>query len=771
MSDICLMLHGSLQWGTRQVEEWHFLVEIYNATLDVVKKIPEMKLICQFGGQDAEWISKTHPEFIDKVKELMERGQVEIAVGGYSHNFQGATPAINQANLELSQKVCKDVFGVTSKGYWPAESMLNRGMPRALKKASFEYTMFDSLNVKEASELEFAINGKRFDLRGAFDETIPGLPQGRFENFKRRGEGAGILPYAMSPGAYDNNPSIVTERVSKVPLVIEISDWEHFTVVKNQKTQEIHMGTYKIGKKNEIDLNKIAAWEEILRLLLDQGHQFLTGTEAIKKHKSKKTLEILDGRDYTKNDLTRLVDACAWYNCLHTGLAGRTDPHRMTDEESYCYSYAGAKAIGMLQDLKNEGLITLDSESLEKSNKDVCISFCSAHRSGGSDFTVKQQVLDRINRVIETYQENIQENLTKDQLWFPMDLPNGLWPIALNLEDHYSENEKYTFVNSEGRKVNAYLEDTPLERNSLQRTHRLWLEGPIKKGNYSILKHGEASIKKDLTIEQDECSFIIRSNDSILNIEKINGGNISLWEVSGFNPFQKLGGCEFNTKWQNAPSCDEVHSELDYFMTSWGIKVVLKMTSEELVMTKSYQISADLNMIQYDISFDKQSFAYLQPLSYRLNPSAFGNNSQVVMIAEGGNKISKEPMHINNNVHHLGSEMIGFLGHKGLLGMSINRLISSPILRRHPYSGEFVLMDSRPINAADSAHVYTFSKKPVLECTIRLSPGLCDLNDFANWQKFHNSTPQSSLGKPTLKPAEMEWMKEYPHISEVNPYF
>ncbi|MHC4873504.1 MAG: hypothetical protein ACYTFY_16795, partial [Planctomycetota bacterium] len=111
-SDIVITWHGSLQWGRRQVEEWHFLIEMYSETMKILEKHPEVSIVTQFGGQDIEWFSHTHPEFVEQIKTLAEKGQIEIAVGGYSHNFQGNTPPLNVANLEYAQDICQKVFGV-----------------------------------------------------------------------------------------------------------------------------------------------------------------------------------------------------------------------------------------------------------------------------------------------------------------------------------------------------------------------------------------------------------------------------------------------------------------------------------------------------------------------------------------------------------------------------------------------------------------------------------------------------------------------------------
>jgi hypothetical protein len=320
MSDICLMMHGCLQWGYRQMSEWHFLAEVYGATLTVVEDLPDVRLTVQLAGQDLEWLAQTHPDLLDRIKALAASGRVEVAMGGYSHNFQGATPQVNVANLELAQEACAKTLGLRADGYWPAEAMLNRGMPAALQAAGFSYCWFDNLSVQGASALEHATGGHTYALAGAFGATIDALPFMHFEG-RRRGSAAGILDCAMRPDDYPDGPGEVVERAGRYPLVVEASDWEHFNV-SEQKARETHMGTFDTGARfNAIDPDKIDAWRNVLQALTAGGHQFVMAREALAKHPRHETLQLIDGRDYTKNDLTRLVDGCAWYDTEGGGLA------------------------------------------------------------------------------------------------------------------------------------------------------------------------------------------------------------------------------------------------------------------------------------------------------------------------------------------------------------------------------------------------------------------------------------------------------------------
>lgn len=761
MADIMIMWHGSLQWGRRQVKEWHFLTDMYVESLKILANHPKVHLTVQFGGQDVEWMLHERPEFIRQVREMLDTGQIEVAMGGYSHNFQGCVPEGTHANLALAQAFCKKAFGVIASGYWPAESMLNRGMPAALLETGFSYTACDNLNFRNAAEMELSITGKIFRLRGAHGKSILGLPVSRFADCNRRGEKAGILNFAQNPSRYDFKSEIVLNRCNRTSLVVEIGDWEHFNL-HQKKVQEVHMGTFEIGdRRNRIDPEKLEAWDRILRELQKAGHRFITGRETLARHKPSGSVELVDGRDYTKNDLTRLVDACGWHHSNSKDLSGRKDPHRLSDEESYSHSFAGAKAWQHLHDLGGD-------ERMESHTKDMLISFCSAHRSGGEEFTVKQQLLDRVNRVVEAFQIRRERVLGEEEILLPSGIPKGSWPIALRLNKAPAGYE----ILSDGKKIGSgWVEKSPQKVASFERTHLFWITGPIPPGHYTLKTVSRVKISNEIKITREETSLTLQSKDGFLRIDTLHGGNLGAWTVKGFSPFVSLGRLELASTWQDAPLCNEVSAKTTWRRVPDGVHVDCHLTVGNVPIRRSWWVSSDLRCCRLRTLFHHRQFQYLAPCSYHLNSQAFGRKGRFVMIAEGHTQIASEPLMEFHNMHHLGSELLGFSGKRGLLGLSTNRLTSSPILRRHPLSGTFVLMDSRPIGAADEAHPYEFAEDPVLEIIFRLEPAPFKNKTFASWQSFQNHPPIPGAGLSTLLKVEPDWSKNIPHISQVNPHF
>lgn len=105
---------------------------------------PRIRLSLHYSGVLLEWLETHHPEFFQRLRQLIERGQVELVGGGY---YEPILPAIPDAD-KLAQ-VCRladylhQHFGVRPRGAWLAERVWEPGLARPLAESGVEYTVLD----------------------------------------------------------------------------------------------------------------------------------------------------------------------------------------------------------------------------------------------------------------------------------------------------------------------------------------------------------------------------------------------------------------------------------------------------------------------------------------------------------------------------------------------------------------------------------------------------------------------------------------------------
>ena len=61
--------------------EWAYQ-NAYKPFLEVLSRHPTIKVTYHFSGLLLEWLEENHPDFIDKIKELIASKQIELLTGG-----------------------------------------------------------------------------------------------------------------------------------------------------------------------------------------------------------------------------------------------------------------------------------------------------------------------------------------------------------------------------------------------------------------------------------------------------------------------------------------------------------------------------------------------------------------------------------------------------------------------------------------------------------------------------------------------------------------
>jgi alpha-amylase len=126
----------------------------YLPMLEVVERYPAIRLAQHFSGTLLEWLDSQHPEFLDRYRELVSAGRLEILTGGY---FEPILPSIPDRDklgqiAKLTQAI-RDRFGYEPRGLWIAERVWEPYLPKPLAQAGVRYVPLD--------DAHFKINGLR----------------------------------------------------------------------------------------------------------------------------------------------------------------------------------------------------------------------------------------------------------------------------------------------------------------------------------------------------------------------------------------------------------------------------------------------------------------------------------------------------------------------------------------------------------------------------------------------------------------------------------
>jgi alpha-amylase/alpha-mannosidase (GH57 family) len=144
--------------------------DAYVPFLDVIEKFPEIKFVLHNSGPLLEWYEEHAPDYIERVRRLVERGQVEILTGGFYEPILSGVPARDAiAQIRKMTDYVTKTFEASPRGMWLAERVWEPRLPGTLARASVEYVPLD--------DYEFRLAGLAdLDLTGYFVTEDQGHP-------------------------------------------------------------------------------------------------------------------------------------------------------------------------------------------------------------------------------------------------------------------------------------------------------------------------------------------------------------------------------------------------------------------------------------------------------------------------------------------------------------------------------------------------------------------------------------------------------------------
>ncbi len=119
--------------------------QAYSVLLDHLDRHPSVKATLHYTGPLLEWLEEYRPDFIERVKTVVERGQAEIMSGGFYEPILTVLPrrdAIEQIRM-MTEYVSKR-WGYEAQGFWLAERVWEPTVPTiAADAGGLRYTVLD----------------------------------------------------------------------------------------------------------------------------------------------------------------------------------------------------------------------------------------------------------------------------------------------------------------------------------------------------------------------------------------------------------------------------------------------------------------------------------------------------------------------------------------------------------------------------------------------------------------------------------------------------
>jgi 4-alpha-glucanotransferase len=138
---------GNFGWVFAEVFE-----QAYRPMLDAIERHPGVRLSLHYTGPLLEWLRAERPEFVARLRALVNGGQVELLGGGLYEPVLASLPERDRvAQLRRMADELQAMTGRRPQGAWLAERVWEPDLPTSLVAAGYRWTILDDAHFRAAA--------------------------------------------------------------------------------------------------------------------------------------------------------------------------------------------------------------------------------------------------------------------------------------------------------------------------------------------------------------------------------------------------------------------------------------------------------------------------------------------------------------------------------------------------------------------------------------------------------------------------------------------
>ncbi|MBN1679801.1 MAG: DUF1926 domain-containing protein [Anaerolineae bacterium] len=167
---LSLVFHNHQPVGQFDFVNEHVVEVGYEPFLDLMERHPGVRCAVHFTGSLLDYLMAHQQPLLERVRALVERGQLEVLSGGYYEPLLTVLPdADKQGQITKLSQTVTGVFGMQPRGMWLAERVWEPHLARSIAQAGIEYVIIDD------THFEAAGYNKERDLFGCFVSEEQGV--------------------------------------------------------------------------------------------------------------------------------------------------------------------------------------------------------------------------------------------------------------------------------------------------------------------------------------------------------------------------------------------------------------------------------------------------------------------------------------------------------------------------------------------------------------------------------------------------------------------
>jgi len=121
----------------------------YDPMLAALERHPAVRPALHYTGPLLDWLSVHRPDHLERLRTLVERGQVELLTSAYYEPVLVALPDADKVGqIRKMSRFLRESFGCEPTGAWLAERVWEPHLPKPLAEAGVRYTLLDDTHFK-----------------------------------------------------------------------------------------------------------------------------------------------------------------------------------------------------------------------------------------------------------------------------------------------------------------------------------------------------------------------------------------------------------------------------------------------------------------------------------------------------------------------------------------------------------------------------------------------------------------------------------------------
>jgi len=149
---LILCIHNHQPVGNLDGVFRHAYEHAYEPFLGMMEEFPQVRFVVHNTGPLLEWLESNEPGYIDRLRTLVERGQVEVLSGAFYEPILPVIPRRDMlGQIARMNAYVEDAFGSPARGMWLAERVWEPQLASVLAQAGIEYLPLD--------DYEFMLSG------------------------------------------------------------------------------------------------------------------------------------------------------------------------------------------------------------------------------------------------------------------------------------------------------------------------------------------------------------------------------------------------------------------------------------------------------------------------------------------------------------------------------------------------------------------------------------------------------------------------------------